>query len=345
MVVGTFFRGERPQDAKAGGTQGRRTQKAGDKGGAQRGKKKGKTRNNTSRATPAQRQPSGQRATRTATGKGEAHQNAPVRSARPTRPRRHPHAHTHGTRAWRPPTQKGRCRRPHKTAPVHRPSPRSQDGRYGKPDASVTGSTDAKHRSARSPRPMPEGAARDNPIAGPRTGTTRSEPSAPASAGASGRHNEPGSRPASACPAQPPSKVGGASPWVGERHHGDRKADPSTRSDRTGRGAVQHSGATRHAREAHRRPQLRHKGRCQATTATGCRTPGQRAQHATNYGTGTGARKQPTHTPQTGARRGGAQAKPEPQHTHPHCTPQPGVAGYRRSTHTCTHTPEHPSQE
>ena len=163
---------------------------------------------------------------------------------RPARPGQdgRAHAHTHGTRAWRPPTRKGRCRRPHETAPVHRPSPPSNDGRYGKPDASVTGSTHANHRSARSPRPTPEGPARDNPIAGLRTGTTRSEPSAPASAGASGRHNEPGSRPASACPAQPPSEAGGASPRGGERHHGVGKADGSTESDRTARGAAHHTG-------------------------------------------------------------------------------------------------------
>ena len=106
----------------------------------------------------------------------------------------------------------------------------------------MTGSTHANHRSARSPRPSPEGPARDNPIAGPRMGTTRSEPSAPASAGARDRHNEPGSRPASACPAQPPSKGGGASPRGGERRHGVRKANWSTESDQTGRGAAHHAG-------------------------------------------------------------------------------------------------------
>ena len=106
----------------------------------------------------------------------------------------------------------------------------------------MTGSTHANHRSARSPRPTPEGPARDNPIAGPQMGTNRSEPSAPASAGASGRHNEPGSRPASACPAQPPSKSGGESPRDVERHHGIRKADQSTGSDRTGRCAAHHAG-------------------------------------------------------------------------------------------------------
>ena len=163
---------------------------------------------------------------------------------RPARPGQEgrAHAHTHGTRPWHPPTRKGRCPRPHETAPVHRPSPPSQDGWYGKPDASVTGSTHANHRSAGSPRPTPEGPARDNPIAGHQTGTMRSEPSAPASAGASGRHNEPGSRPDSACPAQLPSKSGGESPRDGKMHHGVRKANRSTESDRTGRGAAHHAG-------------------------------------------------------------------------------------------------------
>ena len=86
------------------------------------------------------------------------------------------------------------------------------------------------------------GPARDNPISGPRTGTTRSEPSAPASAGARGRHNEPGCPPPCVCPAQPPSKAGGASPLGGERHHGVGKANQSTESDRNGRGAAHHAG-------------------------------------------------------------------------------------------------------
>ena len=106
----------------------------------------------------------------------------------------------------------------------------------------MTGSTHANQRSASSPRLTPEGPARDNPIAGPQTGTTRSAPSAPALAGASGRHNEPGSRPASACPAQPPSKSGGKSPQDGKRHHTVGKADRSTESDRTGLGAAHHAG-------------------------------------------------------------------------------------------------------
>ena len=63
----------------------------------------------------------------------------------PARHSQEEHAHTHA----RDPgiassTRKGSCRRPHKTAPVHRPSPRSKDGRYRKPDASVIGSTHPK---------------------------------------------------------------------------------------------------------------------------------------------------------------------------------------------------------
>ena len=50
-----------------------------------------------------------------------------------------------------------------------------------------------------------------------------------------------------------------------------------------------------------------------------------------------GARTQPN----TPARSGGAQPKPEPKHTHPHRAPVPGVAGCKRSTHTA----QHPSQE
>ena len=59
----------------------------------------------------------------------------------------------------------------------------------------------------------------------------------------------------------------------------------------------------------------------------------------------TGARTQAHTHPDTPARSGGAQTKPDPKHTHQHRTPQPGVAGYKRSAHTSAHTPQHPSQE
>ena len=182
-------------------------------------------------------------------------------------------------------------------------------------------------------------------MAGPRTGTTRSAPSALASARASERHNEPGSRPASTCPAQPPSKAGGDSPWGGGRHHGDGKADRSTESDRTGRGVAQQRGATRHAREARRRPQPRHEDSCQDTMATGCREPGKRAQHTTNRGVGQGAKDSraptpahrtngqwevgPGRTPEGTGGRGWESARPRKPHTqargappgHPHAAP------------------------
>ena len=169
--------------------------------------------------------------------------------------------------------------------------PPSNDRQYGKPDASVTGSTNANHRSASTPRPTPEGPARDNPVAGPRTGTTRSEPSAPALARASGRHNEPHPRPASACPAQPPSKAGGANPlgWGKGTRRRESRPEHRERPDLTRRSAPR--GATRHAREAQHRPQPRHTDRCQAATAAGCRKAGERSQHATNHGRRTGVKQ------------------------------------------------------
>ena len=58
-----------------------------------------------------------------------------------------------------------------------------------------------------------------------------------------------------------------------------------------------------------------------------------------------GARTQADTNPDTPAGSGGAQPKPELNHTHPHRTSQPGVAGYKRRAHTSAHTPGHPSQE
>ena len=49
--------------------------------------------------------------------------------------------------------------------------------------------------------------------------------------------------------------------------------------------------------------------------------------------------------PNTPARSGGAQWKPEPKHTHPRLAAQPGVAGCKRSAHPSTHTAQQPSQE
>ena len=70
------------------------------------------------------------------------------------------------------------------------------------------------------------------------------------------------------------------------------------------------------------------------------------AAHPSQQWRGTsGARTKAHRHSNTPARSGGAQLKPEPKHTHAHCTPEPGVAGYKQSAHTHTHTPKHPSQE
>ena len=70
------------------------------------------------------------------------------------------------------------------------------------------------------------------------------------------------------------------------------------------------------------------------------------AAHPSQGGGGTGGARTPAHTqPNTPARSGGVQPKPEPKHTHPHRTPQPKVAGCERSAHRSTHTAQHPSQE
>ena len=103
---------------------------------------------------------------RTARGKVRRTRTRP--GGRPARPGQagHAHAHTRGTRAWRSPTQKGRCRRPHKTAPLHWPSPPSQDGWYGKPDASVTGSTHVKPPQRTQPKTEAGGTRQGQPHCG-----------------------------------------------------------------------------------------------------------------------------------------------------------------------------------
>ena len=62
--------------------------------------------------------------------------------------------------------------------------------------------------------------------------------------------------------------------------------------------------------------------------------------HPSQEWQGTSGARTPAHThPNTPARSGGAQPFPEPKHTHARRTPQPGVTGYKGSTHTNTHTP------
>ena len=205
---------------------------------------------------------------------------------RPARPgqKEQAHAHTHGTRAWRSPTRKGRCWRPHETAPMHRPSPPSNDGRYGKPDASVTNSTHANHRSASSPRPTPERPARDNPIAGPRTGTTRSEPSAPASAGpAAGTMSPVLGRPPRA-PRSHPVKPGAQAPGVrkGTTASGKRTGVPrATRPDE--------------ARRTTRGHEARQRGTPPATTKAHGQVPGKNGRHVPQTRRARTTRNEPRH--------------------------------------------------
>ena len=68
--------------------------------------------------------------------------------------------------------------------------------------------------------------------------------------------------------------------------------------------------------------------------------------HSSQEWRGTGGAGTQTHTyPNTPARSGRAQPKPGPKHTHPQRRPQRGVAGYKRSTQTNTHTPQNHSQD
>ena len=81
---------------------------------------------------------------------------------------------------------------------------------------------------------------------------------------------------------------------------------------------------------------------CELSTHTSTHTP----QHPSQEWRGASGAPRPAHTqPNTRARSGGAEPKPEPKHTHPPRAPQQGVAGCELSTHTSTHTPQHPSQE
>ena len=68
--------------------------------------------------------------------------------------------------------------------------------------------------------------------------------------------------------------------------------------------------------------------------------------HPSQEWRGAGRASTTAHTqPNTPARDGGVQPKPEPKHTHPTRAPQPGVAGCKRGALTSTHTAKHPSQE
>ena len=67
--------------------------------------------------------------------------------------------------------------------------------------------------------------------------------------------------------------------------------------------------------------------------------------HPSQEWRGTGGARRQTHTdPNNPARSGGRRDLSPNTHTHTTRTPA-GVAGYKRSANTSTHTPQHPSQE
>ena len=104
------------------------------------------------------------------------------------------------------------------------------------------------------------------------------------------------------------------------------------------RGGVQEEHAHQHTHTPTPQPGVARRSRNPNT-----HTPGAHPSHEWRGTRGARTRAQ-TH-PNTPARSGGAQRKPEPKQTHPRRAPQPGVAGCKRSAHTSTHTPQHPSQE
>ena len=132
-------RGGGALDAKAQGTPGQKTRDTGDNGGAQT-KEEPETKGHSKLGNPSPEGAEQRRRTKRPQEKVRRTRTRP--GGRPARPGQgeHAHAHTRGTRAWRPPTRKGRSSRPHETALVHRPSPPS-----------------------RSPGLTPERPARDNP--------------------------------------------------------------------------------------------------------------------------------------------------------------------------------------
>ena len=219
-------------------------------------------------------------ATRAATGKVRSTRTRPGR--RPARPRqdKHAQAHVHRTRAWRPRTRKkGVGVRKKQSGCTGRGPRRMADG---------TGNRTRQRPGPHAPPPQrtkPKTSWRDPP------GTTRSRGPKAVRRGArpgreklAGRQQEPGSRPASTCPAQPQTQSPGEpritcmarNPAVmAQRRRHNRLVHESKQ---TGSGGAQRGGATRHARQACRGPQPRHRMRCQAITAAGCGKPGGRTQ-------------------------------------------------------------------
>ena len=186
----------------------------------------------------------------------------------------------------------------------------------------MTGSTHANHRTVRSPRPTPEGPARDNPIAGPRTGTTGASPPP--------------------LPRQRP-RAGTKSPVLGRppRALRRRPVNPGAQAPGVHKGTTV-SGQPTGAPEATGPDEARR-------TIAG--VPGTPERHATghNQGTRTGAKQQrppgaanldSAHNPEQTTAQEQVPGDTQPTNR----TPQPGVVGHKPSAHTNTHTrPSNPA--
>ena len=136
----------------------------------------------------------------------------------------------------------------------------AQDRRRRDPPATTPSRGPERVRRGASPAPLP----RRGPAAGTMSPVLGRPPRAPRSR---------------------PVNPGAKAPGMGKGTTASGKptsAPRATGPDEAGRPR----GATRHAREARRRPQPRHTYRCQATTAAGCRRPGQRAPQPHNHGRG-----------------------------------------------------------
>ena len=129
-----------------------------------------------------------------------------------------------------------------------------------------------------------------------------------------------------------PARSGGAQPKPEPKHtHPRRAPQPGV------------AGCKRSAHTGTDTPQHPSKGWRGATQNPSPNTHTDGAHPSQEWRGTRGARTSAHTQPNTPARSGGVQPRPEPKHTHPRRAPQPGVAGYKGSAHTSTHTAQHPS--
>ena len=98
---------------------------------------------------------------------------------------------------------------------------------------------------------------------------------------------------------------------------------------------LQHTGGARTQTHTTQQPSREGRGAAKTRAQQHAPTPDTPARNA-------GVQAERTHKdghPNTRARNGGARSKPKPKHAHQHHRPHRGVAGYRLSMHTNTHTP------